>query len=276
MKRWKPYLRAAAAILTAALVCQPFAAMAQAEEIWTEDGKIYYRLPDGSLGNEHWEYQDGDWYYVGADGNVIKDNVVVAYDDQYYVFDKQGRMLRSQKFVINGLKYAISESGAAEPVKTEDELLLQDYAASVAAEITDDTMTLEQKCDAIYDYLWEDFVYNQTSETDLKTVEAGMKAFDLKRGNCYVLYAKAHYLYQAIGVKDMLVTGIRSGEGGPVKHWWNMIKVGDRYYHVDSTPFNSQRGWNRLTTEEFLAEGREDSTIGYVHQFDQGNYPKAY
>lgn len=276
MKKKKPYLGFAAAVLTAAMgFAHPITAMAQAEEVWS-DNKIFYRLPDGTLGNEHWELTDGDWYYVGADGNVIKNNVVAAYDDNYYVFDEKGRMLRSQKYFINGLRYVISESGAAEPVKTDEELLLQEYAASIVAEITDESMTLEEKCDAIYDYLWEDFVYNQTSETDLKTVEAGIKAFDIQRGNCYVLFAKAHYLYQAIGVKDMLVTGIRSGEGGPVKHWWSMIKVGDKYYHVDSTPFNSQKGWNRLTTEAFLEAGREDSTIGYVHQFDQSNYPKSY
>ncbi len=257
------------------LLAHPFSAMAQAQEV-VVDNKIYYQLSDGTYGNEHWEWIDGNWYYVGADGNVIKNNVVVAYDDKYYVFDAKGRMLRSQKFFINGLRYVIDGSGAAEPIKSEEELLLQEHAASIVERITDDSMTLEQKCDRIYDYLREDFVYNQTSETDLKTVEAGMKAFDLGRGNCYVLFAKAHYLYQAIGVKDMLVTGVRSGAGGPVKHWWSMIKVGDHYYHVDSTPFNSEPGWNRLTTSAFLESGKDDSTVGYVHQFDQANYPKSY
>lgn len=276
MRKKKPYLRLMAAMLTVMLgVAHPITAMAQAEALSSEN-TIFYRLSDGTLGNEHWEYTDGYWYYVGADGNVIKDNVIVAYDDNYYVFDEEGRMRYSQKFFINGLRYVIDERGVAVPEETEEELLLREHAASIVAEITDDTMTLEEKCDAIYEYLWEDFVYNQSSETDLKTVDAAMKAFDIQRGNCYVLYAKAHYLYQSIGVKDMLVTGVRSGEGGPVRHWWNMIKVGDKYYHMDSTPFNSQKGWNRLNTEAFLGLGGDDSTVGYVHQFDQSNYPKSY
>ncbi len=263
------------ALAAVLLPVHPFTAMAKAEEI-REGNQIFYRLEDGTLGNEHWEQIDGFWYYVGADGNVIKNNVIAAYDDNYYVFDKEGRMLRSQKYFINGLRYVIDESGVAKPMETEEELLLREYAAGVVAEITDESMTLEEKCDAIYNYLWEDFVFNQASETDLKTVDAAIKAFDVGRGNCYVLFAKAHYLYQAIGVKDMLVTGIQSGEGGPVKHWWSMVKVGDKYYHVDSTPFNGERSWNRLTTEQFLAVGRDDSTVGYVHHFDRGNYPKSY
>ena len=135
-------------------------------------------------------------------------------------------------------------------------------------------MTLEEKCDAVFNYLWVDLAYDQTNETDGNTVDSAMKAFDLHRGNCYVLLAKAHYLYQAIGVKDMVVQAVGTN-GEPIGHWWNLIKIGDRYYHTDKTPFAGFAGWNRMTTEAFLESGKDNPEVNYLHQFDQTNYPRS-
>lgn len=239
-----------------------------------EDNAVYYQLADGSIGNEHWEKRGDDWYYVGAMGNVIRDNVILAYDNAYYVFDEKGRMLRSQTVFKNGLSYVISESGAAWPEETEEEQLLKEYAASLVAEITNDSMTIEEKCDAVFQNLWTDYAYDQTNETDGNIVESAMKAFDLKRGNCYVLMAKAHYMYQAIGIKDMVV--VCPNESGKPVHWWNLLKIGDQYCHVDKTPFSGFPGWNLVNTEELMETSKSDEMVKLLHQFNQENYPKAY
>lgn len=239
-----------------------------------EDNAIYYKLSDGTMGNEHWEKRGKDWYYVGADGNEIRNNVVLAYDNAYYVFDEEGRMLRSQIVFKNGLSYVISESGAAWPEETEEELILKEYAASLVSQITDDSMTLEEKCSAVYENLWSEYAYDQINETDGDIVESAMKAFDLNRGNCYVLMAKAHYMFEAIGIKDMVV--ICENEAGKPIHWWNLLKIGDRYYHVDKTPFSGFQGWNCVTTEELLKTSRGNEMVEFLHQFKQENYPKSY
>lgn len=252
----------------------PTCSFAAAQEI-REDGKIYYELPDGSRGNEHWELRNGDWYYIGAGGNVIKDNVIVAYDDNYYVFDEKGRMLRSQTIFKNGLSYVIDAHGVAHPEETEEERLLQEYAKELAAGFTDNSMTTMEKCRAIYTHLPMDFTFDEVNETDMDIVASGIKAFDLKRGNCFVLMAKAHYLYQAIGVKDMLVI-CETPEGERKNHWWNLVKIEDKYYHMDVTPFDGAFHWNLMPTEAFLESGKDNNMIRYLHQYNIENYPKAY
>lgn len=118
---------------------------AGAEPVYEGKDKIYYRLSDGTLGNEHWERKGQDWYYVGEDGHILKDNVIVAYDDNYYVLDESGRMLRSRTIFKNGLSYVIDENGVAKPEETEEELILREYASSIMANITNDSMTQDEE-----------------------------------------------------------------------------------------------------------------------------------
>ncbi|MEY8337360.1 transglutaminase domain-containing protein [Lachnospiraceae bacterium 62-35] len=256
------------------LLCFSLPAMAQVEEIHEND-RIYYRLPDGSIAPEYWELRgEKDWYYVSKEGEPFRDTVIAAYDDNYYVFDKNGVMLRSQTIFKNGLSYVIDENGAAHPEESEEELLLQKHAASIIAEITNESMSLTDKCNAIYDYLWQGFTFDAANDTNMDILQSGLKGFDLRRGNCFVILSKAHYLYQAIGVKDMLVIGAENGNS--IGHWWSMVKVGDRYYHVDATPFDGFHGWNLVTTEELFTSSKKTEMTAYEHQFDESNYPKSY
>lgn len=66
----------------------------------------------------------------------------------------------------------------------------------------------------------------------------------------------------------MLVVGLPG-------HWWNMIKLGDRYYHVDGTPF-TEGSVDMMTTQQLIEHSKGSEMLEYLYQFPEESYPKSY
>ena len=265
------FLAAAACAAAVILVC--FSANAGVKEKYSADrSRIDYVLEDGKVAPEHWEKKAGNWYYYTEDGSCIKDNLIVAYDDKYYYLDASGKLVKSTERKIHGITYTIDSKGVATVKKTEDEAEVEAYAAELAAEITKDCKTDQEKVSAIFNYCYNGVLVNGTplDSDGQDLLDGAMTGFDRMQGNCFTQASMCHYLLQAVGIKDMLV-----GNTGTSSHWWNLVKIGDSYRHVDCTPFNGFTGGNQTTTKELKAKSTSDETK-VCHTYDEGNYPKAY
>ena len=86
-------------------------------------------------------------------------------------------------------------------------------------------------------------------------------------------YAKSFmYLMNIVGVPTQLVLGTSIDETGEsVGHAWNLIKIQDEYYHVDST-WTDQR-LELLGFYSYINE--QDSYMAKDHIWDKSQYPKA-
>lgn len=84
-------------------------------------------------------------------------------------------------------------------------------------------------------------------------------------------YAKAmKYLMDGVGIESILVIGESKGEN----HAWNLVKIEDEYYHIDSTwndPITSD-GSNVLRYNYF---NLDDFEMSKSHSWDKENYPTA-
>lgn len=83
-------------------------------------------------------------------------------------------------------------------------------------------------------------------------------------------------LLKAVGIETMIVVGESSSEGNGEyeNHAWNLVKLGENYYHVDSTwddPVTVD-GSNKLSYSYFNIT---DEEISLNHKWDSSNYPKA-
>lgn len=84
-------------------------------------------------------------------------------------------------------------------------------------------------------------------------------------------YAKAmKYLLDAAGVDSIIVIGESKGES----HAWNLVKIEEEYYHIDST-------WDDpITMDEsdilrYNFFNLNDEEISKTHNWDRDNYPNA-
>lgn len=113
-------------------------------------------------------------------------------------------------------KYSISE--------TNRMLRETEAAAKEIVALTDDTMSDYEKLKVFHDYL----AINVESSTDDPYADSVYGALVKKQALCEG-YAKAFsYLCNIVGIENMIVTGYTD-----VDHMWNMVKLGDSWYHVD-------------------------------------------
>lgn len=235
--------------------------------------RLYYESENGETLPEHWEQKGKDRYYLNSAGEPMKNTVVLAYDDQYYCLDRDGKMLKSQEFTYNGLVWTAGPDGIAAPVNNEEEEILREYCAELGQEITKSCSTEEEKVKAIFDYVWE-LKFDAANETNGSIQEAAMKTFDLGSGNCFGLTGAMHYLLQGVGIKDMIIH-TTAGDNSDVDHWWNLVKIGEQYRHVDVTPFEDFHGFLLLTTDQLKAESESSPMVAYLHRYRESDYPIA-
>lgn len=236
------------------------------------EDEIRYIREDGAYAPERWVLRDGDWFYLNESGDPMTDTVVLAMDDRYYALDKEGRRLTSGTAFSGGLPWVIESDGTASVEISEDEEAIREAAEEKVRDITEGCRTPEEMALAIYEEVWHlDTV--PTDELEGKMQKAAIKAFDQHSGNCFGQAAMMHYLLQAAGIPDMTVAA--RDEEGLIGHWWNLVKLGDYYYHMDATPYRGDPEPVLLTTEEFMEFWDDLEGVRPMHVFDEWNYPKS-
>ncbi|MBQ5311630.1 MAG: hypothetical protein ILP19_06265 [Oscillospiraceae bacterium] len=104
-------------------------------------------------------------------------------------------------------------------------------AAKQILALTDDSMSDYEKLKIFHDYL----VRNVESTVDGEHADSLYGALVEGKALCEG-YAKAFsYLCNLAGIENMIVTGFTD-----IDHMWNMVKLGDSWYHVDI-------GWDKPT-----------------------------
>lgn len=70
-----------------------------------------------------------------------------------------------------------------------------------------------------------------------------------RKGDCYVYYATLAVLLDRVGIENMCVQRV----GGTSDHWWNLVNIGDGWYHCDASPRNENHTYRCfMQTDEQL------------------------
>ena len=115
--------------------------------------------------------------------------------------------------------------------KTIDESVVTELADRIIREITDDSMSAYNKLRAIYNWLRKNISYRDTDEKDDWIAAAYMGLHDNK-GDCFIYQSAAKVLLDAAGIENKLIDTV------PLRylHCWNLVNIGDGWYHFDATP----------------------------------------
>lgn len=190
-----------------------------------------------------------------VDNSQVNPNAAGSYPVVYRATDFSGNV--TEKTVTVTIKESMYSK------ETVDAL-----ADAVLADILTDDMTQLQKAEAIFDYIRGHVGYISHSEKGdwLRAAYEGLKD---GRGDCYVYACTSKELLTRAGITNMDIVKIPSDSS----HYWNLVDVGDGWYHFDTTPRRSEHPRIFMWTEEQLMaySGRNKQS----HNYDHDAYPEV-
>lgn len=163
----------------------------------------------------------------------------------------------------NETSVTVSLTVAARLYSLEEVNALAD--AALAGIITPE-MSERDKAWAIYTYIRRNVGYINHSEKG-DWVRAAYEGLAKRQGDCYVYACTAKALLTRAGIKNMDIAKIPTKR----EHYWNLVDVGDGWYHFDTTPRTDHTIFFLWTDAELM----EYSGIHYrSHNYDREAYPE--
>ncbi|MDE5748511.1 MAG: hypothetical protein K2I21_13175 [Acetatifactor sp.] len=139
-------------------------------------------------------------------------------------------------------------------------------ADAVLASIITPEMSDRDKALAIYNYIRRNVGYINYSEKG-DWVQAAYEGLAKRQGDCYVYASTAKALLTRAGIKNMDIAKIPTRR----EHYWNLVDVGDGWYHFDTTPRTDHTVFFMWTDAELMAY----SALHYnCHNYDRTLYPE--
>ena len=111
---------------------------------------------------------------------------------------------------------------------------VNELADDILAEITTSGMSQREKALAIYNYVHNHIKYTGTSDKSSWLVGAYV-GFTRGSGDCYNYFACSKALLTRAGIPNVDLTRV----GGNSRHYWQLVDVGEGYYHFDACPHPS-------------------------------------
>ncbi|MHC1747868.1 MAG: transglutaminase domain-containing protein [Cellulosilyticaceae bacterium] len=162
------------------------------------------------------------------------------------------------------LKMTYPDNNVAE-LKKYDQKLAGQMMEILKKNIRPNMSTYERE-HSIYEYLANKITYAQHySSNRVHTMQGALVD---GKGVCDG-YAKAFmYLMNATGIETRKIIG----RGKGVDHAWNMVKLGNQYYHVDVTFGDADANQIGVFYDYF---NETDAYMNLTHTWDKKKYPKA-
>lgn len=190
------------------------------------------------------------------DNSKVDPNTVGEYEVTYTVTDTAGNVTKKA-----GKVFVMAE----QPVYY-DEAVINAEADKVLAEILTDGMSQEEKARAIYNWVHSHIGYiNHSEKGDWK--RGAYEGLVERQGDCYAYACTSKALLTRAGITNM---DIVKSTVNP-SHYWNLVDVGNGWYHFDATPRKDKTIFFMWTDEELreYSESHSDS-----HIYDAEQYPE--
>jgi len=141
-------------------------------------------------------------------------------------------------------------------------------ADSILAEILTEDMTPLEKVTAIYDYIKGHVGYVSHSEKG-DWLKAAYDGLTTGRGDCYTYASTSKLLLTQAGIANMDIAKIPAKSN----HVWNLVDIGDGWYHFDTCPRRGLTEKILMWTDEKLMEYSESHNKS--HNYDHSAYPEV-
>lgn len=113
-----------------------------------------------------------------------------------------------------------------------DEEYVRPMVEKIVNEITNDKMTEWEKAWKMYKWIHSNITYIGTAGDRSSVWTGAYDALEDRKGDCFVYYALYSVMLDIVGIPNMQVARV----GGTSNHWWNLVNLGDGWYHCDASP----------------------------------------
>ena len=97
-------------------------------------------------------------------------------------------------------------------------------------------------------------------------MQAACQTLRLSQGDSFGFAAVGKLLMENAGFKAEII----EAEGTDGTHWWNLIDLGEGWYHMDATVQDEENRLFYLTDEDLMAYSLSH---GNTHDYDHEKYP---
>ncbi len=152
-----------------------------------------------------------------------------------------------------------------------DPELVRAEARQVLDEILDDAMTPRDRAYAIYRYVHDSIKYighSDKSSEDNAAYDGLVRGY----GDCFTYYATSRLLLTEAGIENLPIQRLEGVVS--TDHYWNLINLGEGWYHFDATPRNIEFPFDGfMRTDADLAAYYTDRHGFDYYTFDHSLYP---
>lgn len=192
---------------------------------------------------------------LDVDTSAVDLNTVGEYPITYIAIDKAGN-----KTEVSAVLHVEAAS-----VDNATDSLVNAAADKILTEIVADDMSQYDKAQAIYNWVHEQVAYyDGTPKTDW--IQGAYRGLVERKGDCFVYAMTAKVLLTQAGITNMDIEKIPA----KTRHYWNLIDLGDGWYHFDTTRRKDGTTFFYKTDAELMAYS---TTHDDSHNYDPSQYP---
>lgn len=190
-----------------------------------------------------------------VDNSAVDLNQVGDYPVTYVVQDAAGNVTKVDSIV----------HVKAPGVETATEEIVNARADKILADITTADMSQYEVAQAIFNWVHENVRWSDgTPKTDW--VQGAYRGLFDQKGDCFVYASTSKCLLTRAGITNMDI-----GFANEKRiHYWNLIDLGEGWYHFDTTRRADGRSFFYCTNEEVM---EYSATHGGSHAYDPAQYP---
>lgn len=190
------------------------------------------------------------------DNSKVDPNTEGKYEVTYTVTDMAGNVTSKK-----GTVFVMAEK----PIYYDEDVINAE-ADKVLAEIIKDDMSQLEKARAIYNWVHSHIGYINHSEKGDR-LRGAYEGLVKRQGDCFVYASTSKALLTRAGIENM---DIVKSTVNP-SHYWNLVDVGDGWYHFDATPRKDKTVFFMWTDAE-LKEYSEKNKNSHI--YDAAQYPE--
>ena len=219
-------------------------------------------------------YRSGVTATDAVDGEVMLkiDSSAVDLDtlgDYPVVYSAEDRRGNRSEVSVNLKVVDRTEEDENGPIYLAEETL-DEIVNDILTKIVTDDMSKLDKARAIYNYVHSSIRYvNGNYSEDWR--RGAYVGFTRGRGDCFNYFACSKALLTAAGIDNLDLERY----GGTTEHYWNLVNVGDGWYHFDACPYPIGYPMNGFMISEQQARDyteRCKSRVGY-YVYDYSKCP---
>ena len=154
------------------------------------------------------------------DNSLVDLNVPGTYPIRYTATDGSGNQSAADTTVTVNAAHVPTE---------EDAYALAD---TLIAQIITPEMSKYDTAYTLWNWCRTNIRYAASAENYSSVWAGAYEGLQKKSGDCYTYYATYSLLLTRCGIDNLCV----ARTGGISDHWWNLVNVGDGWYHCDSSP----------------------------------------